>query len=225
MLTRSVGTRLYASPEQLETSTYDFKSDVYSLAIVLLRVFSPTYTSMETIRLLEQVRNGNLREGFMEYFDLMGPVLKKALDRDPKQRPDLETIEKCLAAQCIKLFRELRFDYDSPAWAVFKSQEDNSLEVGTTMTLFEVHLVIEGEPGHKSTTLMIWHDEVLTFLGSETKSKLSFSVRDYTLITHKKRKAIALKSSIKSDLTLIFQSLEDLEMFLLYAADQGCLIY
>lgn len=225
MLTKSVGTRLYASPEQLESSTYDFKSDIYSLGIVLQRIFNPTYTQMETLKMIEQVRNGVLRDSFMEYFDIMAETLKKTLDSDANQRPDLETLEKCLAAQCIKLFRELRFDYASQAWQVFKNLEDNLLAVGTTMTLFMVNLAIEGETGHKTTTLMVWQNEVLPFFDCDTKSKLSFNMNDYTLITHKKRKIIALKSSIKSDLTIMFQSLDDLEMFVLYASDQGCQIY
>lgn len=225
MLTKSVGTRLYASPEQLESSTYDFKSDVYSLAIVLHRLFNPTYTHMETVRMLEQIRNGNLRDGFMEYFDVMSENLKKALDRSPKNRPDLETIEKSLAVQCLKLFRELKFDHSSPTWLVFKDLEDNLLGVGTTLGLFEANLAIEGETGHKPISMMVWHDEVLIFHEAETKSKVSFNIKNYTLITHKKRKIIALKSSVKSDLTLMFRSLDDLEMFLLYATDQGCLIY
>lgn len=225
MLTRSVGTRLYASPEQLESSTYDFKSDVFSFAIILQRLFNPTYTNMETVRMLEQVRKGNLKDSFIEYFDLMSETLKKALHNEPKHRPDLETIEKNLSVQCLKLFRELKFDHSSPTWQVFTNREDNKLGVGTTMSIFEANLAIEGESGHKMTTLMVWHDEVLVFFEAETKSRVGFNVKNYTLITHKKRKIIALKSAIKSDLTLMFKSLDDLEMFLLYAIDQGCLIY
>jgi serine/threonine protein kinase len=225
MLTKSVGTRLYASPEQLECSNYDYKSDIYSLAIVLQRLFNPTYTHMETIKMIEQVRNGTIRESFMDYYDLMGATLKKAVDKDPKQRPELEAIEKCMAAQCIKLFRELRYDHSSANSAIFKNLQDNPLAVGTTMSLFEVNLAIEGEAGHRVATLLVWHGEVLPFFEGESKSKLSFNIKDYTLITHKKRKIIGLKCSLKSDLTLMFQSLDDLDMFLLYAMDQGCLIY
>ena len=223
MLTRSVGTRLYASPEQLESSKYDFKSDIYSLAIILVRLFTPTYTQMETIRLIEKLRGGQLRETFTDYFDIVSPIIQKALQVESKSRPDLEEIEKVLAMQSIKIFKELRFDHNSAPYTIFK--ENQCIKVGLTMPLFAVSIVLEGEHGNRQAILMLRNEEVLSFYEGETKSKHSFCPKDYTLFTHKKRKIVSLKSTLKSDITLIFQSLDDLEMFLTFCQDQQAVIY
>lgn len=223
MLTRSVGTRMYASPEQLESSKYDFKSDIYSLGIILVRIFTPTYTQMETIRLIEKLRSGQFSDSFTDYLDVAGPVINKALNVDSKNRPELEEIEKALAIQCIKTFKELRFDHNSASYSVFK--ENSGIKIGLTMSLFAVSMVIEGEQSQRPAILMLRNNEVLIFFENEVKSKLSFSPKDYTFFTHKKRRIVSLKSSIKSELTLIFQSLDDLEMFLTFSEEQGTIVY
>jgi len=48
-ITRNCGTKIYASPEQqaANVKTFDHRSDIYSLAIVILQLFYPMKTSME----------------------------------------------------------------------------------------------------------------------------------------------------------------------------------
>ncbi|KAH0631944.1 hypothetical protein JD844_019856, partial [Phrynosoma platyrhinos] len=50
--TSGVGTCLYASPEQLQGSHYDFKSDMYSLGVILFELFQPFGTEMERTKVI-----------------------------------------------------------------------------------------------------------------------------------------------------------------------------
>ena len=104
MLTRSVGTKLYASPEQLASSAYDYKSDIYSLGMIIQRLLVPTYTQMETIQMLEQLRQNKIRESVLDYFNILAPLLKRSIEADPKSRPDLEELEKALVLQEMHTF-------------------------------------------------------------------------------------------------------------------------
>ena len=38
--TEGIGTRLYASPEQLKTTDYNYKSDIYSLGLIIAELFT-----------------------------------------------------------------------------------------------------------------------------------------------------------------------------------------
>ena len=55
--TSNLGTAIYASPEQLNSFQYDYKTDLYSLGIVIFELFHPHKTLME-----KQINIKNLRE-------------------------------------------------------------------------------------------------------------------------------------------------------------------
>lgn len=59
-LTSGVGTKTYASPEQLKSVTYDEKSDIFSLAIIFFELFYPFQTQMERSLALRQLKEKKL---------------------------------------------------------------------------------------------------------------------------------------------------------------------
>ncbi|RUS73257.1 hypothetical protein EGW08_018976, partial [Elysia chlorotica] len=57
--TSGVGTSAYASPEQLEGSLYDSKSDMFSLGVILFEIFHVFSTEMERVKSIEKIRRKN----------------------------------------------------------------------------------------------------------------------------------------------------------------------
>lgn len=55
-----IGTKLFSSPEQASSEKYDYRTDIYSLAVVLVLMFHSYTTSHEQRELLEKVRKRSL---------------------------------------------------------------------------------------------------------------------------------------------------------------------
>ncbi|XP_010184453.1 PREDICTED: eukaryotic translation initiation factor 2-alpha kinase 1 [Mesitornis unicolor] len=85
--TSGVGTCLYASPEQLQGSHYDFKSDMYSMGVILLELFQPFGTEMERTKVLTHLRNGQIPHTFSKKWPIQAKYVKLLTSQRSTERP------------------------------------------------------------------------------------------------------------------------------------------
>ena len=226
MLTRSVGTKLYASPEQLASSDYDHKSDIYSLAINLFRILYSTFTQMETLKTIESLRKGELKPNFVASFPIISEVLKSSLKKEPKERPELDEIEKALLNQELQTFRKVRYPDQSKLSVECFDSLENKLGVGRNTNILSAEISVELDSQiKKSCILIMQNEEMMVFFENETKSRQTLVVREYIFILHPKKKAVSLKDSVKADVNLYFSTKLEYEMLVNFGQDLGCNIY
>ncbi|XP_031982209.1 eukaryotic translation initiation factor 2-alpha kinase 1 isoform X2 [Corvus moneduloides] len=85
--TSGVGTCLYASPEQLQGSHYDFKSDMYSMGVILLELFQPFGTEMERTEVLTHLRTGQIPHTFYKKWPTQAKYVKLLTSARATERP------------------------------------------------------------------------------------------------------------------------------------------
>ncbi|XP_077406565.1 eukaryotic translation initiation factor 2-alpha kinase 1 isoform X2 [Vanacampus margaritifer] len=85
--TTGVGTFVYASPEQLKSSYYDSKSDMYSVGVLALELFHPFGTEMERIRTLGDLREGKMPDSFISRWPVLANYILKLTSIEPGVRP------------------------------------------------------------------------------------------------------------------------------------------
>uniref|UniRef100_A0A8C3Y9P6 Eukaryotic translation initiation factor 2-alpha kinase 1 n=1 Tax=Catharus ustulatus TaxID=91951 RepID=A0A8C3Y9P6_CATUS len=85
--TSGVGTCLYASPEQLQGSHYDFKSDMYSMGVILLELFQPFGTEMERTEVLTRLRTGQIPPTFSKKWPTQAKYVKLLTSPRAAERP------------------------------------------------------------------------------------------------------------------------------------------
>ncbi|KAI9319883.1 kinase-like domain-containing protein [Dichotomocladium elegans] len=87
--TGGVGTRTYASPEQLSRRpmAYDEKVDIYSLGIIFFELYRPFSTAMERAQGIEYLKQGVFPDGFVEAYPKESALILWMMDPNPAHRP------------------------------------------------------------------------------------------------------------------------------------------
>uniref|UniRef100_A0AAY5KMT4 Eukaryotic translation initiation factor 2-alpha kinase 1 n=1 Tax=Esox lucius TaxID=8010 RepID=A0AAY5KMT4_ESOLU len=90
----TVGTFVYAAPEQLKGSHYDSRSDMYSIGVLALELFQPFGTEMERVRTLEDLREGKVPHSFSQRWPVLAKYITLLTSRDPSLRPSAAQLLK-----------------------------------------------------------------------------------------------------------------------------------
>ncbi|XP_034050475.1 eukaryotic translation initiation factor 2-alpha kinase 1 isoform X2 [Thalassophryne amazonica] len=85
--TTGVGTFVYAAPEQLNGSSYDSKSDMYSIGILAFELFQPFGTEMERVLTLGDLRERKIPNSFCQRWPLLAKHIIKLTNKEPSVRP------------------------------------------------------------------------------------------------------------------------------------------
>lgn len=93
--TSGVGTCLYAAQEQLKGSHYDFKSDMYSVGVILLELFHPFWTEMERNDILTSLSKGIIPKSFEIHWPLQSKYIKLLTSAECGLRPSADQMLKC----------------------------------------------------------------------------------------------------------------------------------
>ncbi|ORY96927.1 kinase-like domain-containing protein [Syncephalastrum racemosum] len=100
-LTSGIGTRTYASPEQLALppQQYDAKVDIYSLGIIFFELYQPFTTAMERADAIHRLKKGVFPDGFVERYAKESALILWMMDSTPSHRPSaLQLLEYDLFA-------------------------------------------------------------------------------------------------------------------------------
>ncbi|KAI5623150.1 eukaryotic translation initiation factor 2-alpha kinase 1 isoform X1 [Silurus asotus] len=84
--TTGVGTFVYASPEQLQGSHYDSKSDMYSVGVIAVELFQSFGTEMERVQTLRDLRKGMVPDDLYKTWPVLTKKIKLLTSLDPSKR-------------------------------------------------------------------------------------------------------------------------------------------
>ncbi|GAB6020418.1 Eukaryotic translation initiation factor 2-alpha kinase [Chamberlinius hualienensis] len=94
--TAEIGTGTYAAPEQLKSSNYGQKADMYSVGIMYFEMYFPFGTGMERNEAITNLRDhfGQTLEveAIKEKFPLVAKVIMDLVREDPAERPTAEDL-------------------------------------------------------------------------------------------------------------------------------------
>jgi serine/threonine protein kinase len=108
--TAGVGTRAYASPEQMKGSNYDASTDVFSLGLILFEMCYPLYTTHERYKEFSGVRRGsfpiywdsNIKTSFPSLHDILIRMISPIPSKRPSANEVSEHIDKLLGEYSVQ---------------------------------------------------------------------------------------------------------------------------
>jgi serine/threonine protein kinase len=87
-----IGTNMYSSPEQLNDNIYTYKTDLYSIGLILLELFINYNTEYEKILVFEKARQNppvlptNIKDMYPDIYD----IILNLLSHNPEERYNIE---------------------------------------------------------------------------------------------------------------------------------------
>lgn len=88
--TGEIGTELYSSPEQLEGSVYDEKTDIFSLGIIYYEVLTLFDDDIKRIQSITNLRNGTLKIDTLKKIERT--LILKMINTNYRLRPDINDL-------------------------------------------------------------------------------------------------------------------------------------
>ncbi|XP_059178047.1 eukaryotic translation initiation factor 2-alpha kinase 1-like [Physella acuta] len=91
--TSGVGTSAYASPEQLQGTVYDIKSDMYSLGVILFEMFNTFNTEMERVNEIISLREkSKCSLAFRQKWPLQADSIEALIKTEQRERPSAQDL-------------------------------------------------------------------------------------------------------------------------------------
>jgi serine/threonine protein kinase len=91
-LSSGMGSFLYSSPEQYQGNDYDFKTDIFSLGIILFEMLNKFDTDMEKNVKITNFKNDIIDDDFKIKFSNEIKFIKILINKDYKKRPNAKKI-------------------------------------------------------------------------------------------------------------------------------------
>lgn len=98
-LSIGVGTLPYVSPEQRNSSNYDFKSDIFCVGLMAYEIFWPMRTFMEKKKNFEKLENSIICEEFKKENKSLSDFVLLLTSKSPLERP---SASEALSNACLK---------------------------------------------------------------------------------------------------------------------------
>lgn len=158
--TKNIGTLLYSAPEQLNNNFYDYKSDIYSMGLVLFELMQPFKTQMEKNMKFEQIKKGKIPLNLESEEPVLAELILAMCQQEPKQRPNTKEIMKILlkeisnkyflvlelnASEDAELLSLKDFEYKNYFTASSKNLSVSSLNFGENRDLRESNAIFQTE--------------------------------------------------------------------------------
>ena len=100
--TVGIGTASYASPEQVTSSTYGPESDIFSMGLILLELFSTIDSLHERATVFGNCRRGILPDRLCEDFPEVASLVAACTQEIPTRRPSAKAMQEAIESVCLQ---------------------------------------------------------------------------------------------------------------------------
>lgn len=100
--TVGIGTASYASPEQVTSSTYGPESDIFSMGLILLELFSTIDSLHERATVFGNCRRGILPDRLCEDFPEVASLVAECTQEIPTRRPSAKAMQEAIESVCLQ---------------------------------------------------------------------------------------------------------------------------